>query len=208
MRSNSESTDEGNDDVNRCTNSAQADGPKDADGTLITDNDEYQVLRDLGGIDMSDIDRQTTEHLNWRQTEISANFKLAQRSDATLTNLWQRADTGGTSFSVRNGLLCRRANSAQDLTGDGYVLVIPAAYEREIIQCADDTPLGGHAGVKRTLQRIECEFYFPRMRTKVARYVKCHECQMVRERKVEDRQPLKKIEVMEYYPFQHITIDF
>jgi len=200
--------DNGDDDRHRRrAGSVRADGQDDVDMTSLTD--EQQTLRDMQQIDMTDIGRQTTEHWNWRQTETSDEFKRAQWTDAGLATLWDRAQAGKTSFCICNGLLCRRANSGQDPTGDGYVLVVPAAYEGEILRCAHKTPLGGHAGIKRTLQHVESEFFFPKMRAKITQYIKhCHECQMVREIKLKDRQPLQMIQVIEHYPFQHITLDF
>ena len=82
------------------------------------------------------------------------------------------------------------------------MLVVPAAYEGEILRCAHKTPLGGHAGIKRTLQHVESEFFFPKMRAKIT------QCQMVREIKLKDRQPLQMIQVIEPIPFSTSLLIF
>ena len=78
----------------------------------------------------------------------------------------------------------------------------------EIIKLAHSNTLSGHFGTRKTAQRVEAEFHIPRLRKKVSQYIKCcHECQLVHEKKVKDRQPLQSIPVLDAQPFEDLTID-
>jgi len=135
-------------------------------------------------------------------------FRQRQTTDPGLQSYWTHARAGSDDFKIIRGLLYRRAPWSSTITNDGYVLVLPASAECDVIQMGHDTPLSGHMGVKKTMQRVASEFYFPKMQRKIAQFVKCcHICQMVRNKRVEDRQPLQPTEVIDTPPFQDLTID-
>ena len=95
------------------------------------------------------------------------------------------------------------------MTNGGYVLVLPETQERETIRLAHSSLMGGHLGVRKTMQRIANDFFFPRMKQKVTQYVKCcHLCQKTRGIKVRDRQPMQEMDVVTDYGFSDITVDF
>ena len=135
-------------DERRAGSAVRADGRDDVDlMDVTTGDDECNVLRDLQNIDISDIDRQKTEYLIWRQPEASKEFKLAECSDVALENLGEQANDGDASLSVRNGFLYPRADYAWQPTRDGYVLGFPAVQERETMWDSHRTPWYGHQNV-------------------------------------------------------------
>ena len=76
-------------------------------------------------------------------------------------------------------------------------MVVPASHAMEIIKLAHNNVLSGHCGTHKTSQRVEAEFHIPQLRKKVSQYIKsCHECQLVREMKVKDRQAIQPMQVL------------
>lgn len=76
-----------------------------------------------------------------------------------------------------------------DLGGENeWLIVVPKSQRREIIQKCHDPPTAGHLGVSKTLARVSAQWYWPKMRADVKRYVShCHTCLMT---KPEQRAPM------------------
>lgn len=71
------------------------------------------------------------------------------------------------------------------------VTVPPEAQRHEIIRANHDTPVGGHKGVTKTIDRIRYKYRWPRLRSDVQRYVKaCRECQLKKLVRLKTRQPM------------------
>ena len=86
--------------------------------------------------------------------------------------------------------------------------MVPGSHAKEIIRLAHSNPLSGHFSTRKTAQRVEAEFFVPKLRKQVSQYIKrCHECQLVRETKVKGRQPLQPIHVLDNLPFEDLTMD-
>ena len=77
-----------------------------------------------------------------------------------------------TGYAVREGLLWF----------NGKVVVPPdSALQRLILTEFHNTPVGGHAGMQRTLSRIASMFYWPKMRQLVRDFVaRCQVCQAIK----------------------------
>ena len=89
-----------------------------------------------------------------------------------------------------------------------HQIVVPKIYMQEIMELADDTPLTGHLGVRKTCQKVLQHFYLPRFKSDVAQYCRsCHICQVVGNpnQKI-PRAPLLPIPAFEE-PFSRIRID-
>lgn len=60
-----------------------------------------------------------------------------------------------------------------------YKLVVPKLMINVVLQMCHDSPMGGHAGIQNTVDRVREFYYFHRLPTIVAEYVRsCHECQI------------------------------
>jgi len=60
---------------------------------------------------------------------------------------WDRASQGSNQFKQINGLLCYKAPPG-GLTTQDYVLVLPKAFQGQVIKTAHDTVFGAHMGQK------------------------------------------------------------
>lgn len=72
--------------------------------------------------------------------------------------------------------------------GDGWLEVIPKANRRDIIRNHHDPPTCGHLGIYKTLGRIAAQYYWPSMRSDVARYI--NRCSICLETKPEQKKPI------------------
>lgn len=71
------------------------------------------------------------------------------------------------------------------------VMIPPESTRLEIIRENHDTPIGGHKGVTKTIERIKYKYQWPRLRADVERYIKtCRECQLKKLVRLKTRQPM------------------
>ncbi|VDI66604.1 Hypothetical predicted protein [Mytilus galloprovincialis] len=62
---------------------------------------------------------------------------------------------------------------------DNFQLVVPRLMRNLVLHMCHDSPLGGHSGIKNTIDRVREHYYFSRLSTIVSEYVRtCHECQI------------------------------
>ncbi|KAJ8031164.1 hypothetical protein HOLleu_27809 [Holothuria leucospilota] len=89
-----------------------------------------------------------------------------------------------------------------------HQIVVPRTYRREILSIAHEMPLAGHLGVNKTYHRILNHFYWPKLKSDVAKFCKtCHSCQMVgKPNQNIPAAPLKPIPAFEE-PFSRVIID-
>ena len=159
-----------------------------------------QTARQMGNIDVS-----PTDTSGW-QPPVS-NFQAAQRNDPTLANLWGRAEAGHADVRIIDGLLYKVA-PPHILTTHEFLLVLPATYAQEVIRMVHDLPSGAHMGAKKSYDRLRAIYHFPKMRERVKNYVRsCRQCQVTAPRRVDERQPLQPIEIMQTHPFDDISVD-
>ena len=115
-------------------------------------------------------------------------------------------------YYYKNGVLMRKFRPPESAVEDVYdvvnQVVVPKEYRKEIVSMAHDLPLGGHLGVNKTVNKILKQFFWPGLRTEVARYCKsCHTCQMVGKYKADPPvAPLQPIPVFGE-PFSKVVID-
>lgn len=63
--------------------------------------------------------------------------------------------------------------------GDVVQVVVPEECRQSLVQLAHEGPLAGHFGVKKTVQWLRKNFWWPRMTIQVAAYIKeCNTCQV------------------------------
>ncbi|KAJ8022704.1 hypothetical protein HOLleu_37678 [Holothuria leucospilota] len=89
-----------------------------------------------------------------------------------------------------------------------HQIVVPRTYRREILSIAHEMPFAGHLGVNKTYHRILNHFYWPKLKSDVAKFCKtCHSCQMVgKPNQNIPAAPLKPIPAFEE-PFSRVIID-
>jgi hypothetical protein len=75
------------------------------------------------------------------------------------------------SFAIQNKLLVYSTGSS------GFVLVVPKAMVQQVISSQHDAPEAGHLAVRRTLQRVNSQFFWPTVSRDVTQYIEnCRLC--------------------------------
>ena len=111
-------------------------------------------------------------------------------------------------YFIKNGVLMRKWRPPDVSTDDEWAfrfrIIVPTSYRHEILSLAHDTPLSGHLGINKTLQKVTTHFYWPG----IAEFCKtCHTCQMVgKPNQVIPKELLKPIPAFEE-PFDRLMID-
>lgn len=88
-----------------------------------------------------------------------------------------------------------------------WKILVPKVYRKDIMNLCHNEPTSAHFGFYKTLKRISEEYYWPRMRRDILRYVKfCHTCN---EQKISNRAPLGLMgnEKNVRFPWQVISAD-
>ncbi|KAJ8032641.1 hypothetical protein HOLleu_26214 [Holothuria leucospilota] len=89
-----------------------------------------------------------------------------------------------------------------------HQIVVRRTFRREILSIAHEMPFAGHLGVNKTYHRILNHFYWPKLKSDMAKFCKtCHSCQMVgKPNQNIPAAPLKPIPAFEE-PFSRVIID-
>ena len=120
--------------------------------------------------------------------------------------------TDPVGFYLKSGVLMRKFRppdvSANEEWNVYHQIVVPKCYRSSILSLAHDHVLSGHLGVRKTLDRVQRHFYWPKMRQDVADYCRtCHSCQVTgKPNQVIPKAPLKPIPAFEE-PFSRVIID-
>ncbi|KAJ8030015.1 hypothetical protein HOLleu_29581 [Holothuria leucospilota] len=115
-------------------------------------------------------------------------------------------------FYLKNNILMRKWRPPDALLDEEWriyhQIVVPRTHRREILSIAHEMPFAGHLGVNKTYHRILNHFYWPKLKSDVAKFCKtCHSCQMVgKPNQNIPAAPLKPIPAFEE-PFSRVIID-
>lgn len=112
-------------------------------------------------------------------------------------------------WRVENGPLQKRVIDNHDILGEDmpWKIIVPKPKRKRILIEYHDSPISGHLGSFKTLQRIKCKYYWPGMRTDVNRYIA--RCETCLEQKPVQRKPTgfmgrqKTVDI----PWQMVTAD-
>ncbi|CAJ1076939.1 uncharacterized protein LOC118558122 [Xyrichtys novacula] len=137
----------------------------------------------------------------------------AQRNDPSLnlclSSVVAAEDDSQTCvFFVDNGVLMRRWSPDSREIPVVNQVVVPTDYRAQILSLAHDSSLAGHLGVKKTYHRVLRNFFWPGLKTDVAKYCRsCHTCQVVgKPNQPIPPAPLHPIPVLGE-PFERVLID-
>jgi len=137
-------------------------------------------------------------------------LKVKQKADESLKKYWELVDKpiedGKPQFFEKKGILYRRYSGRRG--EDAIVqLVVPKELREKVVSLAHDTLLAGHRGPAKTLNRVQQEFYRPRVHDFVTRYVaSCDLCQRNVSKGTVSNAPLGKLPLVET-PFSVICVD-
>jgi len=150
--------------------------------------------------------------VNRHELNISVEeMKVLQATDPTLGNLRKIAETSvsrpGVAFFWRDGLLYRRwVPKGRDREMSVEQLVLPQKCHAMVMKLAHTTPLAGHLGKNKTVNRVLQRFYWPTIFRDVAKFCRsCEPCQLAVGRKPA-RAPLILLPVITQ-PFSQVAMD-
>ena len=142
-------------------------------------------------------------------------LKQAQDTDPNLDSIRGRVESGSitvsrglnrgeTKFVRKKGLLYRQFTKGNKVT---LQLVIPVGFREKILRLAHETLLAEHLGIKKTLDRVVSEFFWPGVCGDVARFCKsCDICQRTIQKGRVTKVPLGKMPLIDT-PFKRVAVD-
>ena len=119
------------------------------------------------------------------------DMKLFQGTDDSLRTYFRAVQDPGSGYILKDELLYRST------VVSGFEinqLFVPTDKRLQVIQLSHDSLYSGHYGVRKTIERIQTHFWWPKMRKDVQTYVKsCKLRQLRRKITVADRVPIKPV---------------
>ena len=147
--------------------------------------------------------------------ESKEEFQKAQATDANLENIRRRVEDGNvtvsrgltrgeTKFVKKNDLLYREFSKGNKTT---LQLVVPEGFREKVMRLAHETLMSGHLGIKKTLDRVVAEIFWPGICGDVARFCKsCDICQRTIQKGRVSKVPLGKLPLIDT-PFKRVAVD-
>src|SRR3989442_14863121 len=112
----------------------------------------------------------TLESFNF-QEEDSIDFQKMQREDTSLQKYWNMVGRPDNRYVVMGDKkLLYRTTKIRGLTV--YQLLIPKEKREMLISKAHETELAGRMGVNKTAKRLGVHFWWPKVRSMVAKFIK------------------------------------
>lgn len=120
------------------------------------------------------------------QTTSKTELVQAQKSDPSLKILFESVSPAADMESAAQGyfvfgdvLVRKWCAQGEDFVGKPTVqIVVPLKFRDAVLKASHDN-VAGHTGVKKTYQRILCNFFWPRLKRDVATLIQsCHTCQL------------------------------
>ena len=142
-------------------------------------------------------------------------LKQAQTTDPNLDSIRGRVESGSitvsrglnrgeTKFVRKKGLLYRQFTKGNKVT---WQLVVPVGFRDKVLRLAHETLLAEHLGIKKTLDRVVSEFFWPGVCGDVARICKsCDICQRTIQKGRVTKVPLGKMPLIDT-PFKRVAVD-
>ena len=126
--------------------------------------------------------------------------------------LWQEFEKlamsqvkGNANFFRKNDLIYRQFSSPNVEFGKIFIqLVVPQQYRKMLMKLPHESILSGHLAVKRTIQKVLSEFFWP---SDIKRFCQsCDICQRTIAKGRNTRAPLGSMAIIDT-PFQRVAID-
>ncbi|MES9883973.1 MAG: DDE-type integrase/transposase/recombinase [Sedimenticola sp.] len=158
------------------------------------------TCEELSKMQMSDPDIRSI--LSWRlKSESQPSRDIIASESPAIRNLWLQ----WSQLSVADGILFRTFVST-DETKSYDQLVLPSVLHKEILRATHSSVMSAHLGVKRTLAKIQLNFYWYNMNQAVKLWIK--QCSFCGGRKRPAKKP--KAPLQEYYvgyPLDRVVTD-
>lgn len=130
--------------------------------------------------------------------------KLLPLFDKAKQGVVQKSGEDHFSYIVEDGILYRRFSHGNSVSKQ---ILVPSSLQQSVLCVAHDGIMAGHCGIRRTLQRVLSNFFWPGVRCAVKRYCRtCDICQKTVSKGRVPCVPLEKMPVIQE-PFKRIAID-
>ncbi|XP_070385441.1 uncharacterized protein [Dermacentor albipictus] len=108
-------------------------------------------------------------------------------------------------FFLQEEVLQRKFTSK--LGGEYVQVVVPKKFRTAVLELAHDGLMGGHQGTKKTVLKVQTEFFWPGLQADAKRFVaSCDSCQRTTPRGHTRKAPLVRVPVIQT-PFQRVAVD-
>ncbi|GFS95563.1 retrovirus-related Pol polyprotein from transposon opus [Nephila pilipes] len=127
-----------------------------------------------------------------------------QKNDETLNKCFEWAEKETNSYLIDHGILLHNYY----ICGENIKqVVLPIEKRKIVLKRANEIPLAGHLGEKKTIHRIKYSFYWLTIKQDVKGYCgSCKECQLKKVATYKDRIPVQPI-VRPETPFEVWSVD-
>ena len=108
-------------------------------------------------------------------------------------------------FEMKMDVLYRVCNKGGDKQMSQ--IMVPESLRDHVMKLSQDSIMGGHLGINKTLEKIKTVFYWPDMAGDVGRYGKsCDICQKTISKGRISKVPLEKVPLIDM-PFKRVAVD-
>ncbi|XP_060070207.1 uncharacterized protein LOC132550192 [Ylistrum balloti] len=144
-------------------------------------------------------------------------LKRQQQNDPSLEKVRTFAEKGDvfekkpgilSSYYERKGILYRRFKSEKFAGGKEFKqVVVPDKLRVRVMKMAHESILAGHLGIRRTVQRVLTEFFWPGLQADVTRFCRsCDICQRTFPKGRVPKAPLGSMPLIDT-PFKRVAVD-
>ena len=146
------------------------------------------------------------------RTITPAQVSKAQKDDVSLTTTRSRCEAnetiGKATFLKKNDLLYRKFSSPNVEHGRTFTqLIVPQQYRTLVMKLAQESVMAGHLAIKRTMQKVLSEFYWPGINSDIKRFCQsCDICQRTIPKGKIVKAPLGKMPRIDV-PFRRVATD-
>ena len=142
-------------------------------------------------------------------------FQDAQMSDPKLEHIRRKADSGvvtksrglnrgETRIIKKRDLLYRHFTQGNKVS---LQLIVPTSFREKVLKLAHESLMAGHLGIRKTLNRVVAEFFWPGVCGDVTRFCKsCDICQRTIQKGRVTKVPLGKLPLIDT-PFKRVAVD-
>ena len=110
-------------------------------------------------------------------------------------------------FEKRQGILYWIHRRIDGLGETWKQIIVLKSLQIRVMEVAHDSIFGGHLGVKKTKDRIQINFYWPRMHNDVSGFCRsCDVCQKTVDKGTVARAPLGEMRLIDT-PFKRVAVD-
>ena len=139
-------------------------------------------------------------------------IRKAQNEDQSLKVMKARCEAKeclkNASYFIKNNLMYRKFSSPNIERGRLFTqLIVPQQFRKTVMKLAHESIMAGHLAVKRTIQKVLSEFYWPGISSDIKRFCQsCDICQRTVPKGKIIRAPLGKMPRIDV-PFKRVATD-